>query len=76
VPPHWLEWPPKEYQTWHGPVFLGETCAQVRITHGQITDGKINDVRTAEYTRGTVWYDCTQTFSDGTVFRRIGDVKP
>ena len=22
------------------------------------------------------WHDCTKTFSDGTKFRRIGDVKP
>ena len=44
------------------PVLVGEVCTEIKITG--LKNGP------------TTWYECVKTFSDGTVFRRVGDAKP
>ena len=59
------------------PTLVKEECVRVRITYTQIAGHRIVDLKFGEVKEGhSIWYDCTQTFSDGSKFRRVGDVKP
>ncbi len=79
VPEGWLDFTdrPDATSSRQAPLLVREECARVRITHSQIAGHRIVDLTIGEVQRGhSVWYDCIKTFSDGSKFRRIGDLKP
>jgi len=49
---------------------ISEECVELEITGFTIPDTNLRSKRPL------TWYDCKRTFSNGTWYRRLGDLKP
>ena len=68
-PPDWLR-PKPERASLPPLTVVDERCATVQIIGFRIPGSNLR------VKKPLTWWDCTKTFSDGTTFRRIGDLKP